>query len=88
MRTLFPYAERLGSHSCDSVRPRAALDRCIDLLDPRVVVTLLSVSLPFLAANQFVYGLKVLEIIGGVLLIAGLWCAMSLCCRWRCLPGH
>ena len=44
-----------------------------DVLDPRLVVTLLSVSIPFLAVSQFVYGLKVLEIIGGILLIAGLW---------------
>jgi uncharacterized membrane protein YkgB len=46
---------------------------CIDLLDPRAPVSLLSLSLPFLAFNQFVYALKVLEIIGGILLIVGVW---------------
>lgn len=45
----------------------------IDLLDPRVVLGLLSASLPFLAFSQFVYLLKVLEIVGGILLIAGVW---------------
>jgi len=46
---------------------------CVDLLDPRAALDLLSMSLPFLAFSQFVYVLKALEVIGGILLIAGVW---------------
>jgi uncharacterized membrane protein YkgB len=74
LKTLFSYAATLA-------RPLLRISLgltllwigCVDLLDPRVVVGLLSASLPFLAFNQFVYGLKVLEIAAGVLLLAGLW---------------
>jgi uncharacterized membrane protein YkgB len=45
----------------------------VDLISPETVITLLSVSLPFLASTSFVYPLKVLEIIAGIMLIAGLW---------------
>jgi reactive chlorine resistance protein C len=45
----------------------------VDFLDPSAVLDLLSKSLPFLAFSQFVYALKVVEIIGGILLIAGVW---------------
>jgi len=82
MRTLFPYAERLGE-------PLLRLSLGLVLLwigwhrspGSPSCRHFAAVSLPFLAANQFVYGLKVLEIIGGVLLIAVSGCAMSLCCR-------
>jgi uncharacterized membrane protein YphA (DoxX/SURF4 family) len=45
----------------------------VDFLDPSTVLDLLSRSLPFLAFSQFVYALKIVEIIGGILLIAGVW---------------
>jgi len=45
----------------------------VDFLDPSTVLDLLSRSLPFLAFSQFVYALKVVEIMGGLLLIAGVW---------------
>jgi uncharacterized membrane protein YphA (DoxX/SURF4 family) len=37
------------------------------------VVRLLSLSLPFLAESAFVYVLGALEVLAGILLIAGLW---------------
>lgn len=74
LKTLFSYAERLaGPLMRISLGLTLLWIGWIDLLDPRVVVNLLSQSLPFLAFSQFVYALKFLEIIGGILLIAGLW---------------
>src|SRR5260370_36857374 len=74
MKPLFRYAEILaGPLLRISLGVVLVWIGCIDILDPRPVVTLLSMSVPFLAVNQFVYVLKVLEIIGGILLIAGLW---------------
>jgi len=46
---------------------------CIHLFEPEPVVVLLSQSLPFLAFSSMVYLLGVLEVIAGILLIAGLW---------------
>ena len=46
---------------------------CIHLVDPQPVVTLLSMSLPFMAFSAVVYVLVALEVIAGILLIAGLW---------------
>jgi len=46
---------------------------CIHLITPQPVVRLLSLSLPFLAESAFVYVLGALEVIAGILLIAGLW---------------
>jgi uncharacterized membrane protein YkgB len=43
----------------------------VDFVDPSTVLDLLSRSLPFLAFSQFVCALTVVEIIGGILLIAG-----------------
>jgi len=45
----------------------------IHLATPQPVVRLLSLSLPFLAESAFVYGLGALEVLAGILLIAGLW---------------
>ena len=45
----------------------------IHLVDPQPAVILLSMSLPFLAFSAFVCVLGALEIIAGILLIAGLW---------------
>src|SRR5258707_13814972 len=46
---------------------------CVHLIDPQPVVTLLSMSLPFLAFNVFVYLLGALEVLAGIMLLAGLW---------------
>jgi uncharacterized membrane protein YkgB len=46
---------------------------CIHLVDPQPVVTLLSMSLPFLAFGAVVYLLGALEVLAGILLIVGLW---------------
>jgi uncharacterized membrane protein YkgB len=46
---------------------------CIHFADPQPVVTLLSMSIPFLASNAFVYVLGGFEVIVGVLLLAGHW---------------
>ncbi len=45
----------------------------LHLDNPQSIVVLLSMSLPFLAFSTFVYVLGALEVIAGVLLIAGLW---------------
>jgi reactive chlorine resistance protein C len=45
----------------------------IHLADPQPVVTLLSMSLPFMAFGAVVYVLGALEVIAGILLIVGLW---------------
>ena len=45
----------------------------LHLQNPHPIVVLLSLSLPFLAFSAFVYALGALEVIAGVLLIAGLW---------------
>ena len=74
LKTLFSYAKRFAGPLM-----RISLGLVLlwigwqDLLDPRVVVNLLSMSLPFLASTQLVHALKVLEIVAGILLIADLW---------------
>src|SRR5258706_13429465 len=45
----------------------------LHLQNPHSIVVLLSMSLPFLASSAFVYVLGALEVIAGVLLLAGLW---------------
>ena len=45
----------------------------LHLQNPHSTVVLLSMSLPFLAESAFVSVLGALEVIAGVLLIAGLW---------------
>ena len=45
----------------------------LHLYNPHSIVVLLSLSLPFLASSAFVYLLGALEVLAGVLLIAGLW---------------
>ncbi len=74
MKTLFSFAERLAG---------PLLRICLGLVllwigslhldNPQSIVVLLSMSLPFLAYSAFVYVLGALEVIAGVLLIAGLW---------------
>jgi uncharacterized membrane protein YkgB len=74
LKPLFSYADRLaGPLMRVSLGLTLLWIGCVDLLDPSTVLDLLSRSLPFLAFTQFVYALKVLEIIAGILLIAGLW---------------
>src|SRR5690242_13941769 len=74
MKTLFSFAERLAG-------PLLRISLGLVLLwigslhldNPQSIVVLLSMSLPFLAYSAFVYVLGALEVIAGVLLIAGLW---------------
>src|SRR5213080_4108132 len=74
MKTLFSFAERLAG-------PLLRISLGLVLLwigslhldNPQSIVVLLSMSLPFLAFSTFVYVLGALEVIAGVLLIAGLW---------------
>jgi uncharacterized membrane protein YkgB len=74
LKPLFSYADRLaGPLMRVSLGLTLLWIGCVDLLDPSTVLDLLSRSLPFLAFSQFVYALKIVEIIGGILLIAGVW---------------
>ncbi len=74
MKTLFSFAQRLAG-------PLLRISLGLVLLwigslhldNPQSIVVLLSMSLPFLAFSTFVYVLGALEVIAGVLLIAGLW---------------
>ena len=74
MKTLFSFAERLAG-----LLLRISLGLVLlwigslHLQNPQSIVVLLSLSLPFLASSTFVYVLGALEVIAGVLLIAGLW---------------
>ena len=74
MKRVFSFAERLAGPllrlSLGLVLLRIG---ATDLVTPQLVVRLLSLSLPFLAESAFVYVLKALEILAGILLIAGLW---------------
>lgn len=45
----------------------------LHLINPQPIVSMLSMSLGFLAFRGFVYVLGVLEVVAGVLLVAGLW---------------
>ncbi len=71
---LFSYAERLTGPllriSLGLVLPWIG---SLHLDNPQPIVVLLSMSLPSLAFSTFVYVLGVLEVIAGLLLIAGLW---------------
>ena len=74
MKTLFSFAERLaGPFLRVSLGLVLLWIGCIHLVTPQPVVRLLSLSLPFLDSRAFVYGLGALEVIAGILLIAGLW---------------
>src|SRR4030081_2189793 len=70
LKTLFGLAEPLLRISLGLVLLWIG---CIHLVDPQPVVTLLSMSLPFLAFSAVVYVLGALEVIAGILLIVGLW---------------
>jgi uncharacterized membrane protein YphA (DoxX/SURF4 family) len=74
LKPLFSYADRLaGPLMRVSLGLTLLWIGWVDFLDPSTVLDLLSRSLPFLAFSQFVYALKIVEIIGGILLIAGVW---------------
>jgi uncharacterized membrane protein YkgB len=74
MKTLFSFAERLaGPLLRISLGLVLLWIGSLHLQNPHSIVVLLSLSLPFLASSTFVYVLGALEVIAGVLLIAGLW---------------
>jgi uncharacterized membrane protein YkgB len=74
MKTLFSFAERLaGPFLRLSLGLVLLWIGCIHLVTPQPVVRLLSLSLPLLAESAFVSVLGALEVIVGILLIAGLW---------------
>jgi uncharacterized membrane protein YkgB len=74
MKTLFSFAERLaGPFLRLSLGLVLLWIGCIHLVTPQPVVRLLSLSLPLLAESAFVSVLGALEVIAGILLIAGLW---------------
>jgi len=73
-KTLFNFAERLaGPLLRISLGLVLLWIGSLHLQNPQSIVVLLSMSLPFLAFSAFVYVLGALEVIAGVLLIAGLW---------------
>ncbi len=74
MKTVFQFVERLaGPLLRISLGLVLLWIGSLHLYNPQSIVVLLSMSLPFLAFSAFVYVLGALEIIAGVLLIAGLW---------------
>jgi uncharacterized membrane protein YkgB len=74
MKTLFSFAERLaGPLLRISLGLVLLWIGSLHLYNPQSIVVLLSMSLPFLAYSAFVYVLGALEVIAGVMLIAGLW---------------
>jgi reactive chlorine resistance protein C len=74
MKALFNYTERLAGPLLRITLGVVLLwIGCIHVVDPQPVVALLLQSLPFLAFNAFVYLLGGLEVIVGILLLAGLW---------------
>jgi uncharacterized membrane protein YkgB len=74
MKTLFSFVERLaGPLLRISLGLVLLWIGSLHLQNPHSIVVLLSLSLPFLAYSAFVYVLGALEVIAGVLLIAGLW---------------
>jgi uncharacterized membrane protein YkgB len=74
MKTLFSFAECLaGPFLRISLGLVLLWIGFVHLVTPQPVVRLLSLSLPFLDSRAFVYVLGMLEVIAGILLIAGLW---------------
>ena len=74
MKTLFSFAERIAEPLLRISLGLVLLwIGSLHLYNPQSIVVLLSMSLPFLAYSAFVYVLGALEVIAGVLLIAGLW---------------
>ena len=74
MKTVFQFVERLAPYVLRISLGLVLLwIGALHLQNPQSIVVLLSMSLPFLASSAFVYVLGALEVIAGVLLIAGLW---------------
>jgi uncharacterized membrane protein YkgB len=74
MKTVFNFAERLAGPLLRLSLGLVLLwIGSIHLATPQPVARLLSLSLPFLAESAFVYVLGALEVMAGILLIAGLW---------------
>src|SRR5947209_11537040 len=74
MKTLFSFTERLAGPLLRICLGLVLLwIGSLHLYNPQSIVVLLSMSLPFLAYSAFVYVLGAIEVIAGVLLIAGLW---------------
>ena len=74
MKTVFQFVERIAPYFLRISLGLVLLwIGSLHLYNPQPIVVLLSMSLPFLAFSAFVYVLGALEVIAGVLLIAGLW---------------
>src|SRR5436190_5275685 len=74
MKTVFHFVERIAPYVLRISLGLVLLwIGALHLQNPQSIVVLLSMSLPFLASSAFVYVLGALEVIAGVLLIAGLW---------------
>src|SRR5258708_1062492 len=74
MKALFSLAERLAGPFLRMSLALVLLSiGSIHLITPQPSVKFLSLSLPFLAESAFVYVLGALEVMAGILLIAGLW---------------
>ena len=74
MKTVFQWVERIAPYVLRISLGLVLLwIGALHLQNPHPIVVLLSLSLPFLASSAFVYVLGALEVIAGVLLIAGLW---------------
>ncbi len=74
MKTVFQFVERIAPYTLRISLGLVLLwIGALHLQNPHSIVVLLSMSLPFLASSTFVYVLGALEVIAGVLLIAGLW---------------
>ena len=74
MKTVFQFVERIAPYLLRISLGLVLLwIGALHLQNPHSILVLLSMSLPFLASSTFVYVLGALEVIAGVLLIAGLW---------------
>src|SRR5690348_16425174 len=74
MNTVFQWIERLAPSLLRISLGLVLLwIGALHLYNPQSIVVLLSLSLPFLASSAFVSLLGALEVLAGVLLIAGVW---------------
>ncbi len=74
MTSIFTWVERLAGPALRiSLGLILVWIGSLHLINPQPIVSLLSMSLGFLAFSGFVYVLGALEVVSGVLLVAGLW---------------
>jgi uncharacterized membrane protein YkgB len=74
MKTVFQFVERIAPYLLRiSLGLILLWIGALHLQNPHSIVVLLSMSLPFLASSAFVYALGALEVVAGVLFLAGLW---------------